>query len=208
MEKGDLHWDRVNAGVYQTMFYANGYKYYIERFMDRRTPRWRAYYVWDKQKDKKNLRNLYHRPHAFDTLKIAKRACLIHNMKPRTKWKFIGRAQNIGKTPAAHPGDKNNRFSSTRWNTLVFRQIRPNGEQDTWNPKFVDPIIFGYQDYSQFKVNREMMDMGRKIAMSRGEIPLSELYKLVKKYPAYDGKPVILKGWEDYEQPEVSSRPA
>ena len=53
-----------------------------------------------------------------------------------------------------------------------------------------------------------MMDMGRKIAMSRGEIPLSELYKLVKKYPAYNGKPVILKGWEDYEQPEVSSRPA
>ena len=208
MEKGELHWDRVNAGVYQTMFYANGYKYYIERFMDRRTPRWRAYYVWDKQKDKKNLRELYHTKHAFDTLKTAKRACWVHNMRPRTKYKFIGRAQRVGKYPASHPGDRDNRFSSVRWNTLVFQEVKRDGQLDTWNPKFVDPQIFGHQDFNQYKANREMMDLGRKIAMSRGERPLSELYELMKKYPAYDGKPVILKGWETYGQPEVPGRSA
>lgn len=208
MEKGELHWDRVDAGEYQTMYYANGYKYYVHRFMDRRTPRWRAYYVWDKQKDKKNLRELHHTKYAYDTLKTAKRACLVHNMQPRTKWKFVGRAQNVGKFPAAHPGDRNNRFASTRWNTMVFQQVKKDGTLDTWSPKYIDPQIFGCQDFNQYEANREMMSLGRKIDMSRGEKPLSELYELMKKYPAFDGKPVILKGWETYGQPEVSGRSA
>jgi len=81
----DLYWNRLMAGTYETQFFANGYKYRIEK--DESYNTWRIWYMWDKSTDKKwkRIRNFY----SSDTLKDSKRYCQQHNDRPRAKWKLV-----------------------------------------------------------------------------------------------------------------------
>ena len=89
-EPGNLDWERITAGVYETMFYANNYLYKIEKSNSSRwgnTPAWQPYYRWRFSKDKswKKLGSFTEL-----TLKLAKDRCVKHNLVPRRKFRFTG----------------------------------------------------------------------------------------------------------------------
>lgn len=88
---GDLHWEFLEAGEYETEYFVNGYKYRVVK--DTYTPNiWYAYYQWHKTPAKnrvwKRLRRGYSSSH--DTKKAAQTACWTHNQKPRSRWKYVG----------------------------------------------------------------------------------------------------------------------
>jgi len=90
---GDLHWERKAAGIYETVFYANGYRYRIlkkENHYDTK-PRWYGYYRWHKWPNNREPQWQLMRAVYSDTLKEAKEKCLKHNLKPRTKYLYRGR---------------------------------------------------------------------------------------------------------------------
>lgn len=87
---GDLHWEFLGAGEYETEYFVNGYKYRVVK--DGYSPNiWYAYYKWHKtprqNRQWKRLRYGYGSSH--DTKKAAQTACWTHNQKPRSKWKYI-----------------------------------------------------------------------------------------------------------------------
>lgn len=82
----DLYWERLQAGIYETVYFSNYYKY---RITGEGTD-WRCYYQWyfDTEKQWKYMP----RGHT-DRLKAAKRSCEIHNENPKRKFKFCGRVE-------------------------------------------------------------------------------------------------------------------
>lgn len=129
---GDLHWERIVAGKYETLYYANGYKYRIEKEEARyyqTTPEWVIYYKWYHSTEKK-----WKRMSGFSsiqsTLKEAKATCTRHNVRPRAKYKYIGRA------------NKDNILNSQHQylGFLLFQQVdRRNGTPITYRTHFMDP---------------------------------------------------------------------
>lgn len=91
---GDLHWERLSAGIYETMYWANGYKYKITNVNAIYGPpnAWQVLYRWNKSLDKQTWKSLYKAggySSSYDTLKEAKVAAHRHNLRPRRKWKFV-----------------------------------------------------------------------------------------------------------------------
>lgn len=117
----DLHWERQMAGLYQTMFYANGYKYRIEK--DESYNLWRAYYMWDKSSDKKwkRLRTSW----SCETLKEAKKYCQNHNERPRAKWKLIGKVPD-GKFAGQY----------------AYQELDRRGEPYKYRTQYIDPLSY------------------------------------------------------------------
>jgi hypothetical protein len=132
-QAGDLHWERKTAGVYETAFYANGYRYRIVKkdSLYDTTPRWYVFYRWhnwlrpdDKPLEWKPARMTY-----SNTLKDAKENCLKHNIKPRTKYKFVGRVT---------PADVQKRvYPASQIGNLVFAPVDNNGIPMPYRLKYV-----------------------------------------------------------------------
>jgi hypothetical protein len=116
----DLHWERKAAGVYETMFYCNGYRYKILK--DDAYNNWRAYYLWDHMSEKKWKRL---RTYSADTLKQAKVQCDNHNARPRAKWKLMGK-QESGKYEGQY----------------VYNEIDRDGQPFRYRTHFLDPVSY------------------------------------------------------------------
>lgn len=132
-QAGDLHWERQEAGVYETVFYANGYRYRIikkDPYYDSK-PRWYAYYRWHKtiKSDDKPLEWTIMRSTWSDTLKEAKEKCLKHNMRPRTKYKFMGRVTQEQIDEKFHRPE--------RLGQLVFVAIDRDGKVRPYSTKYL-----------------------------------------------------------------------
>lgn len=77
----DLYWDRISAGLYETQFFVNGYKYRVTG----EGIEWEAFYMFrTKDPRKREWRQL--RYGRADRLKQAKVLCSLHNQNPRRKF--------------------------------------------------------------------------------------------------------------------------
>lgn len=187
MEKGDLHWERLSAGEYHTLYYANGYRYYVTKIHTRRIA-WRVTYVWDKQKNKNDRRKLHGYSSSFDTLKAAKRAAYAHNMNPRKKYKFIGRntQEMVG-----HPADSPYKYASERWNFMRFREVPKNNKIDVryLTVHTINPVKFFQPDQAKINEEIKLVAEGKLIGSSP-----ERLMELLEKYRAADGSVIIPNG--------------
>lgn len=131
-EAGDLHWERVRAGRYRTIFWANGYRYKVEK-----DPVWAntwfAYYMWDRSTEKQWKKLPTSRfGSSYTTLRHAKSKCYAHNLQPRVKYKFVGRLLTGYK-------------GSIKYGFLQFKEIdRKTGDVNRYaNSKYIDPRQIG-----------------------------------------------------------------
>lgn len=118
----DLHWERKIAGLYETMFYAGEYRYRIEK--DESYNTWRSYYMYRNSTEKK-WKRLRSYGGSAETLKEAKKACQMHNQRPRAKWKCFGK-QESGKYEGQY----------------VFRELDRRGEPYMYRVHFMDPQTY------------------------------------------------------------------
>lgn len=117
---GDLHWEYLRAGEYETQWFCNGYRYRVDKDSYNE---WRIYYIWyfssEKPRKWKRLNGM-----AYRTKKEAQEVARRHNLNPRTRWRYIGRVPEMGPLPQAmgkifrihkHYGD------------LMFVRVTPEG---------------------------------------------------------------------------------
>lgn len=134
-QAGDLHWERKSAGEYETVFYANGYRYRIlkrDTHYDSR-PRWYIYYRWHKKlvHDSKPVEWVPTRITYSDTLKEAKQKCLRHNLHPRTRYKFAGRV--------TQKHIDNREHTSKHLGDFIFIAIDKHGNPMPYSTRYVKP---------------------------------------------------------------------
>lgn len=134
---GDLHWERTQAGLYHTLYWANGYKYMVKNANAQWGPpnEWRVYYVWEKdfrrgKKEWKWLRRGYMSSH--ETLKAAKNAARQHNLHPREKWKFVCKVTNPNAARLQWYEKKYLGF-------YMYQQESRDGRLIDYNKQFLDP---------------------------------------------------------------------
>ena len=129
-EPGDLHWEYMRAGLYETQFWCNGYRYKVEKdeFYNNE---WRLYYIW--YHSNKRPREWKRYGEIQKTKKEAQELARRHNMKPRTKYKFAYRVPFTGPLPDWR--GKKGLFSYSHRNPdeghygqLKFVRPRPDGE--------------------------------------------------------------------------------
>lgn len=131
---GDLHWERTSAGLYHTIYWANGYKYMIRNANADYGPpnEWRVYYRWIKSKNKdwKWLRRGY--GSSYDTLKAAKAAAHSHNLHPRSHWKFMGRLKNPNVLGLTY-------YERKQVGNYMYQEETREGKLIPYAKKFLDP---------------------------------------------------------------------
>lgn len=146
-QAGDLHWERVSAGNYRTMFWAAGYRYKIEKD-DYYANTWHVWYKWDKWTDKKKwVKVTRGYGSSQETLKHAKRVALSHNLRPRRKFKFVGRVteEQVG-APRSYGLAKYLGF-------LKYQEVSRDGKLLEYQTHYMNPAAIGGED--QAKINRE-----------------------------------------------------
>jgi hypothetical protein len=92
-EPGDLHWEYLRAGLYETQFWCNGFRYKIEKD-DYYNNEWRLYFIW--YHSKKRPREWKRHGDVCKTKKEAQELARRHNIKPRQKYKYVGRVPVMG----------------------------------------------------------------------------------------------------------------
>ena len=152
---GDLHWERVSAGNYRTMFWANGYRYKIEKD-DYYANTWHVWYKWDKWTDKKKWVKLTRGyGSTVETLKAAKRNCTSHNLRPRRKFKFIKRmtAEDVG-----------TRYGMSRYlGFLKFQEVDREGKIFQHTAYYMNPKEIGGIDPEEERRQKEIADLNRML---------------------------------------------
>lgn len=172
-EKGDLHWERREAGIYETIYWANDYKYRVEN-ENRNTGyssqgAWKTWYMWrhDSRKVWRRIRGVMS---THDTLKYAKRICLSHNLYPRTKYKLIGRVteETVGK-PGQHYMGKYLGF-------YLYREVDRKGNEMKFHNYYLNPRAIGGEDREAINAELEekaQRDKIRKASEALGKVSLS-----------------------------------
>lgn len=131
MDQGDLHWQRIEAGIYETMYFAGEYKYRIVNDNRDYGPpnEWHMFYIWSKTPKEKRAWKRYRVGYTstWENLKSAKRAALAHNMKPRTKWKYKGVATS----------DDVSRYERDKIGMLMYVEIAADGSEMKFSKKFM-----------------------------------------------------------------------
>lgn len=120
----DLHWERKEAGFYETMFYSNKYRYRIIK--DVNYNNWRSYYIWFNATEKKWVR-LRTWAGTSETLKEAKEMCRKHNERPRNKWKLMGKVVEEHHKNFGH---------------YIYQELDRRGEPYKYRNYFLDPASY------------------------------------------------------------------
>lgn len=153
---GDLHWERIRAGHYETAFWANGYKYKIAKSTCYGNI-WYAYYKWDKWTANQYWKSLSISHGEFETLKAAKKACEYHNLHPRKKYKFIGRAK---KSELRY-------YRKDFVNFLKFVQVDENGKELPYYVRYMNPKEIGGPDQEAINLEKYKKETDR---LSKGKL--------------------------------------
>lgn len=164
MQAGDLHWQRTEAGLYHTQFWAGGYKYKIEKD-DYYANTWHVYYRWDKWSPKmmytnpdapagtrKNLRwvkVMRGYGSSQTTLKHAKQVALSHNLRPRRKFKFIGRLTE------AEAGKPRSVGLGKYIGFLKYQEVSRDGKLLEYQTRYMNPAQIGGEDMEQINAEAE-----------------------------------------------------
>jgi hypothetical protein len=163
VDAGDLHWQRSEAGLYFTQFWANGYRYKIEKD-DYFANTWHVYYRWDKWSEammyeplaEGQTRKRYRWVKVMrgygssqQTLKHAKRVALSHNLRPRRKFKFVGRVteEQIGKPRSTGLG----RYLGY----LKYQEEGRDGKLMEYQTHYMNPKAIGGEDREQINADEE-----------------------------------------------------
>ncbi|UOW93400.1 hypothetical protein SEA_LABELLE_75 [Mycobacterium phage Labelle] len=157
---GDLHWERVEAGLYQTMFWANGYKYEIRKD-DYYANTWRVYYKWHKDSTKK-WRQLTRYGGSFTTLKESKRYAVAHNMHPRRRYKFFGRVTKDNPNIKDHTGVK---YVLKRYEGhLMFGEVDKKGQRKSnslYGYEFISPEKYWLKKKERISLSGQMEQIAK-----------------------------------------------
>lgn len=129
---GELHWERLSTGLYQTAFYANGYRYRITKHEYYSTPEWKISYRWHNSSSK-NWKPMSGSP--SNTLKDAKQRCFHHNLRPRRKFKFLGRVTE-------DTNDIPTYTKQTHMGKLIYGEVLKDGSFSKFYRDYKDPEEF------------------------------------------------------------------
>lgn len=179
MQAGELHWQRTEAGLYHTQFWAGGYKYKIVKD-DYYANTWHVYYRWDKwspnmmfePKKEGTVKQNYRWVKVMrgygssqTTLKHAKQVALSHNLRPRRKFKFIGRLTE------AEAGKPRNVGLGKYIGFLKYQEVGRDGKLLEYQTRYMNPAAIGGQDM-EAENQRRMAEETQKAMESLARVTL------------------------------------
>lgn len=127
---GDVEFEFLEAGKYNSSFWANGYMYRIRKdFYDNK---WYCYYTFakwpydrEKGRDGAYCWRRFGSSYGCETLKEAKVVCINHNLNPRKKWKLIKKITDT---------------NSKNYGKLMY-QVFSNGKLQSFSSYLVEPMF-------------------------------------------------------------------
>lgn len=129
---GEVEFEFLRAGVYESLWWNNGYRYRIEK--DDYLNVWNLYYIFAKHPVSDDGKVQWIRLNKFSgqtTLKATKSYANFHNLNPREKYKFVGRVKLM-----------DNDFHRAK-GKLRFKRVLKNDTLDQYSSRYLLPEQIG-----------------------------------------------------------------